>query len=817
MLKISFDGPLDIATGKTRKTANWKNTKLLWSELVARLTKTHRTAETYADYMAFKRDKQDEIKDVGGFVGGYLVNGKRKKGSVAHRQIITLDIDSGTGDEWGNFGLLNGCAACIYSTHKHSADTPRYRLVIPLSREISADEYEPICRRIAADIGIEAFTDTTTYQEYRLMYWPSTSSDGLFFSDQQDGSWLDPDTVLATYRNWKDVSEWPAGNFETEQVRRDIKKQEDPLEKRGVIGAFCRTYGIAEVIEKYLPDVYTEGTEGRYTYIHGSTGNGAVVYEDKWLYTHHGSDPCSGKLCNAFDLVRVHKFGHLDDNTDQVGVKLPSFKAASAFCADIPEVRSLVARERIEEAKYDFSQVEDQEPEDPQEEPANDDWTKLLKIEPKGNVIMNTIENVTLILENDKRLKGRFAMNDFEKREVVLKALPWRILTKDTRYLDDSDDANLRNYLESVYDITTVSKIKDALDIVVARHKFHPVKNYLDPLVWDGEERVSTLLIDYLGAEDNEYTRTVTCKTLVAAIARIYKPGIKFDTVLSLAGEEGVGKSELISRLGGPWFSDSFSFHMLNSKEANEQVQGAWIIEIAEMSGLNNAETEASKSFISRQEDRYRIAYGKRLSYFPRQCIFIGSSNKDDFLKRIAGNRRFWPVKILVEEPAKSVFDDLTVDQVKQVWAEAVELYKAGETLHLSKEMQAVAKEVQLEFTEVDEREGIIRAFLNRRLPDNWESLDLQQRRSYIHNDDDVITAEPGTVKRTRVCAAEIWCELFNGYTATMTTTNTKFIHTAMHNITGWKKAKGNLLFRLYGRQRGYYLPGQDKQFLFQK
>lgn len=395
-------------------------------------------------------------------------------------------------------------------------------------------------------------------------------------------------------------------------------------------------------------------------------------------------------------------------------------------------------------------------------------------------------------------------MNDFEKREEIRGGLPWRKLTKEKRYMMDSDDANLRNYLESVYQVNSAAKIKDALDIVIARHSFHPVKDYLQGAVWDGVPRVDTLLIDYLGAEDNQYTRVVTRKTLVAGVARIFTPGIKFDTVLSLAGEEGKGKSELIARLGGPWFSDSFSFHMLNSKEANEQVQGSWLIEIAEMSGLSNAETEASKSFISRQEDRYRVAYGKRLSYFPRQCIFIGTSNRDDFLKSVYGNRRFWPVKTLVSEPTKSVFD-LTPAEVRQIWAEALQLHNEGEPLHLSTEMQEEAKHVQRRFTETDDREGMIYAFLNKKLPEKWEEMDISERRSYLQGGDGLIEVAEGTVRRTRVCAAEVWVELFNGNAGNMATHNTKFIHAALLKAPGWNRAPGNLLFKWYGKQRGYF------------
>ena len=803
MLKISFDGPLDIATGKTRKTANWKNTKLLWSELVARLTKTHRTAETYADYMAFKRDKQDEIKDVGGFVGGYLVNGKRKKGSVAHRQIITLDIDSGTGDEWENFGLLNGCAACIYSTHKHSRDTPRYRLVIPLSREISADEYEPICRRIAADIGIEAFTDTTTYQEYRLMYWPSTSSDGLFFSDQQDGPWLDPDTVLATYRNWKDVSEWPAGNFETEQVRRDIKKQEDPLEKRGVIGAFCRTYGIAEVIEKYLGDVYTEGTEGRYTYVHGSTGNGAVVYEDKWLYSHHGSDPCSGKLCNAFDLVRAHKFGLQDTGEGDKD----SIKQMQRLCLKDKEVIGTLGREKWEEAKEDFQPVAGvevgEQVEDTTITEADLEYLKEMEADKQGG-FLSTIGNIYRFLNNDKGIKGKLYFDEFENWLKIKGNLPWRVVRPETRDFSDDDTDCLKYRLEG-YGIP-FTHLQSALAMIRNDNKIHPVRDYINGLVWDGEDRLDTLFIDYLGADDNEYVRSATRKTFVAAVARVFEPGCKFDTVLTLVGEEGIGKSQIIYRMAGmgKWFSDSLG--NIHDRSGMESLRGVWLMEIAELAGFSRADEEAIKRFISSPVDVYRPAYGRQQVRYPRQCVFIATSNTEDFLKGAHVHRRFLPVGTDTDLATKDLFKDLTENEIGQIWAEAFTYYQAGESLDLSKEVKQLAAKVREKHTEVDDRAGMIRDYISKKLPVEWEKLNVNNRTEFIKTGKitDFDYELEGTEDRRYVCVQEIWCELFERKRSEMTRQNTKFIHDILKKTKGWYRMQKLKRFSDYGPVIGY-------------
>ncbi|WP_217902234.1 hypothetical protein [Siphonobacter sp. BAB-5385] len=305
---------IDIAIGKHRNDEVWKNKSVEWSEFVERCSKTHRTAEKLAVYLAAPKTRQDEIKDVGAFVGGYLANGRRKKDTVTHRQLITLDADFASTDLWSDFCLAYRCAAVVYSTHKHTPAKPRLRLIIPLDRPVSQDEFEAISRRVAGSLGIDQF-DHTTYQVNRLMYWPSTSADGEFVFHEQQGEFLEADSILSQYHNWQDTSEWPVSDSETAAIKTGIKRQGDPTEKEGVIGAFCRIYGIHEAIETFLSDVYEPcGIDNRYTYTGGTTAAGVIVYEDKWAYSHHGTDPTSGKLCNAFDLVRIHKFGYQDES-----------------------------------------------------------------------------------------------------------------------------------------------------------------------------------------------------------------------------------------------------------------------------------------------------------------------------------------------------------------------------------------------------------------------------------------------------------------------------------------------------------------------
>lgn len=799
-IKPAHDGTLEIATGKHRRETSWKNKKTTWGDLLVKLSKTHRTAETYAEYIASKKMRQDEIKDVGGFVGGYLAGGRRKGGSVSHRQLITLDLDFATAGVWDDFTMLYGNAAAMYSTHKHTPSEPRVRLVMPLDREVMADEYVAISRRIAETIGIEQM-DPTTYQPERLMYWPSTAKDAEYLFEWQDGSWISADSILATYTDWRDSSEWPMSKLESSIPMRAIKKQGDPLEKPGVVGAFCRTHTIAGAIEKYLSDVYEETViPGRWTYKEGSTAGGLVVYDDKYAYSHHGTDPVSGKLCNAFDLVRLHKFGPLDaDDADAVKVTaLPSYKRMIDLAVSDEQVSKQRSDELLQHALRDFTG----EPEDEETETAlgeaetSDEWRKELQLDSKGN-FANTIDNIRLILMHDPLLKGRIYLNEFEGRMIITRNLPWRKVTKNTRDFTDDDADCLAHYLEQCK--MPFNHIPKALATHRTKFKMHPVREYLDAQVWDGEPRVDSLFIDYLGAEDNLYTRTVARKALVASVARVFEPGCKFDNMPTLIGPEGVYKSTLIAKLGGEWFSDCLGD--VHGKEGMESLRGVWLMEIAELSALRKADQEAVKRFTSSTVDIYRPAYGKQLVRFPRQCTFWPTSNKYDFLAGPDKHRRFWPIKTRAQEPTKWVFEDLTPLEIGQIWAEAVHYYKAGETLYLPDDVAKLADAAREEHREVDDRAGIVEKYLSAKLPENWAELSMYDRRSFISGEG---IEEAGTVDREFVCVAEIWCEALGCMHRDMNAQNTKFIHDIMKKMPGWEATNTTKRFGAYGPQRAY-------------
>lgn len=772
---------MDIAiTNRSgRNTKNWKNIKMEWPAIKKRLSESLRTLETVQEYHAAEKKVQAEYKDHGGFVGGYLKDGRRLSTNVVHRSLICLDLDSAKDNTWEVIKSKYDFECLVYSTHSHKKDKPRLRLILPLSENVTADNYQAIGRRIADEIGMELF-DPTTFQAERLMYWPSTPKDGDFFYDTQTGPILDPQTILNTYVDPNDISAWPQHPGEQKILAKKAATQGDPTDKDGLIGAFCSAFNIYDALDEFLPDIYEPCGDGdRYTYIAGTSAAGAIVYDTNFMYSHHSTDPIQGQLCNSFDLVRIHKYGELD--VDHKGnATLPSFKKMIAFVSSLPQVAE-------EAVKADFSEFADT--------PEIDlSWRKLLTLDRQGNV-EETIPNFELIIDNDPRLKGKFYYDEFEDRTFGLLPLPWEDGDR-ARDLKDIDDSLLESFISKIYKIHHSSNIKKAFDNVCYRYKVHPVRDYLDKLTWDKTPRLEMLLTDFMGADNNEYTRTVIRKSLVACVTRIYVPGTKFDNAVILVGDEGIYKSTLISKLGGKWFSDSFMG--VAGLDAMQQLQGTWLMEMPELAGLKKADVTAIKSFLSKTMDKYRSSYGRRNNVHPRQTVFFGTTNERTPLKGDTGNRRFWPVA--VRGVSREKFDALDVDQV---WAEAKFYYSQKEDLDLPEHIKVQAKEIQKKHTESDSRLGIIANYLDMPVPENWDEMTRQERISYINSDKNDIRPE-GTILRDKICAAEIWMELLGGTFKDLTTWSTKSIHDNMAAMAGWETSINNLNFPIYGRQKAF-------------
>lgn len=795
---IQNNRKLTISTAGSRKSTYWPKSEILWSDFVDRLRVPVRSTETLDEYLAMPKNRQAELKDVGGFVGGSFTNDRRKSAYVQGRDLLTLDMDNipaGQTDEILKRVSGLGCASAVYSTRKHSGYAPRLRVIIPLDRTASADEYEPAARKVASLVGIE-FCDPTTFDACRLMYWPSCCKDAEYVFEVYDHPFCSLDGLLGMFGDWRNVAEWPQVPGSDAIERRRLARQEDPTTKKGLVGAFCRTYSITTAMDKFIPGMY-EPTDvpGRYTYTGGSTTGGAVVYDgDMFLYSHHATDPCSGLLVNAFDMVRLHLFGDKDmDAKDGTPTnKLPSFTAMSKLAKEDKDTTGLMIRERYEEAKEIFGS------ESKPETGEDLEWIRSLTRDGNGK-IEKTISNVTTVLEHDPLLKGRIVTDEFANCGMSLGALPWDGREEKRRWTD-VDYAGFYRYMETFYGITGREKLDNGLLITSSQNRINDVKKYLTGLKWDGRKRLDTLLSDYLGAEDNIYTRAVMRKSLCAAVARAVVGGVKYDYMPIFTGPQGIGKSTFLATLGREWFSDSLT--TFEGKEAAELIQGTWINEIGELTAMTRQETSAVKQFLSKTHDIYRAAYGRQTNKYPRRCVFFGTSNDNEFLKDSTGNRRFWPVDVGVNTAKKSIWDDLP-GEVDQIWAEAYTYWMLGEPLYMKGEAETLAKEQQENHRESHAKEGIIREFLEKKIPSDWDSYNLMKRRQFWSGSLKLPEGED-LVDREKVCAVEIWQECFMGDPKYMKRQDSTEINDILGCIPGWKRNKRARRYGFYGTQRGF-------------
>ena len=766
---------LSIAYGNNRQAKTWVNKTIQFDDLKERLKTTIRTTESAEEYAKMSRAQRDAAKDHGGFVAGVLKGGRRKIDTVEVRSMLALDGDRIDRAFLDNYESICPYTSALYTTHSSTNDNPRVRLVVPLTRDVTPEEFVAVSRYLADMLGIDYF-DECSYQPNQLMYWPSTPANGTFVYKETDGGWLDPDDILSKHPEWTDPTRLPTSSRESKANTVAQQKVQDPLAKEGVVGLFNRAYyPITKALEAFLSDVYEPtDNENRWHLITSGSMAGVEIKEDKFIYSHHAKDPAYLKLCNAFDIVRTHRFGDMDDKA--------SYKAMCDFAMQQDDVKMLAAAEKMADAQTDFTDGEDT------------DWMKKLQYEPRSTVLKNNLHNITLILQNDPLLQNIVFNQQLDGMEIK-GAVPWQHPSK---YWRDADDAQLISYVDSHYGTFSQRNYQIAVTKVSDDRSYHPIREYLDALSeWDKISRVDTLLIDYLGAEDNAYVRAVTRKTLCAAVRRVQEPGVKFDTMLVLNGPQGIGKSTLISRLAGEWFSDSLNLGDTKDKTAAEKLQGYWILEIGELAGLRKAEVETLRSFLSRQNDIYRAAFGRRATPHPRQCIFFGTTNAESgYLRDTTGNRRFWPVKTPGGGSKHSW--DITAEEIEQIWAEVLVYVKAGEKLHLAADIESLAKEEQREALESDEREGLVRDFLETLLPENWDSMDLFERRSFLSGVSNI--GAKGTVRRTRVCNMEIWCELFGKDQGNLGRAESNTL-AAMLTKLGWIRQEKKERVKLYGPQ----------------
>lgn len=429
-----------------------------------------------------------------------------------------------------------------------------------------------------------------------------------------------------------------------------------------------------------------------------------------------------------------------------------------------------------------------------------EEWNQLQSPEPswvsslrnQKGFIPSTHSNILTIFEQDAALRDAVAFNKFTQRPEVVAELPWR--KGEIGEWTDRDDAGLRVYLGQKYGVKGRELVDDCLTIHMQNHSYHPLKDYLESLEWDGTLRLSTLLVDWLGAEDSKLTRTVTCLFLVNAVNRIYHPGAKWDYMLITTGPQGIGKSTIIDRLGVGYATADLSD--LSNKDAMADLVGKWFVEMGELVQTKRADVETLKGFISRGVDDFRAPFGKRSQRYFRTCMFWGTSNESNFLKDITGNRRFWPIDC---KGGKKHPGDMTQDEVDQIWAEAYHYWKTDFIpFEVIKDIESELVGAQESHRDIDELVGALEEWLDRPIPENHYTIsDLRERaircRQYW-----------GTgVRRQKVCASEVYREMDYEFGPVLSHAVSIRIKQALRQVPGWKEMDGATIPG-YGRQRAF-------------
>ena len=413
---------LSIAYGNNRHAKMWTNKIITYHALRERLKVTIRTPESAEEYARLPKAQRDMAKDHGGFVAGVLKGGRRKIDTVESRSMVALDGDRIDVEFLNNYETIAPYASVLYTTHSHTEDKPRVRVIYPLTRDVTPEEFVAVSRYLAQMLGIDYF-DECSYQPNQLMYWPSTPSNGVFVYKEANKNWLNPDDILDAHPEWTDPTRLPTSSGESKANTTNVQKVQDPLEKEGVVGLFNRVYfPIDLAIDEFLSDVYEPtDIEDRYHLIESNSMAGVEIKDGgKFVYSHHAKDPAYLKLCNAFDIVRIHKFGDDDEKK--------SYQQMCEFVLTLEKVKVFDLEEKRKLAGEDFAK--------------DSDWRTLLRYQPRSKVLENSVWNEMLVLNNDADF-ANFAFNEMANRIQITGSVPWE-RPSGNEFWRDADTAQLK-------------------------------------------------------------------------------------------------------------------------------------------------------------------------------------------------------------------------------------------------------------------------------------------------------------------------------------------------------------------------------------
>jgi hypothetical protein len=762
---------LACATAAKRNSAHWQNTTVTWGELL--------------DWLSLP----DNVKECGNYVLGTLnpttvkhgpnaepcTNLHRNKMAIIRRGALTLDLDSPAPNFPELVEMTLPYAYAMHTTFSHSPGAPRYRLIIPLDREVSPDEYVAAAEAVMQLLGHDNF-DPGSSQPERYMFKPSTPNPAEYESHVQDGPPATADDLLADFD--PDLSHMPLPG--------PSRGKRNPDDLAGVVGAFNRAYqDWQELITQYeLP--YEPAGAGRWALAGARSVAGmGIVGDTGFVYSHHVTDPAYGEVRSAFDLVRVHMFSNLDAEAEPGTPinKLPSYKAME----ELASIDFNVTAEMVgDDFKDEMGQILE-----------GSEWVTDLQ-RTRNGVLKDVEFNWNLLREKDPVLRSVF-FNQMTQAEEFDPLPPWR--SGGSPQVTKTDVSEFMFYVERLYGNgyrPPRGTAEAVIEGAAKRRNLHPVEEYLKSLEWDGEARLE----ECLPCAPTAYSRMVARKCLVAAVARVFEPGVKWDHTLIFHGPEGLGKTWWMEQMSKGWTAPVVN---VNDKDTLINLQRSWIATSDEGGSMRKADMEALKEFLTRRVDVFRAPYDRTAVEHPRRCVVWGTTNDDVFLRRQEGNRRFLIVKV----QERVDFNRMTDEYVDQLWAEAVHLYRQGEVLlFLSEEESAMAEKERSAFVEEgDGLEGIISHWLNSPVPEDWDFMSIAKRQDWQVNRE---FYSPATGRLDVVCGPQIWVEALGREAGTYHRNDLLNIGKAMRSL-GWEPSQEKVHVPQYGPHNAYIRPDLDE------
>jgi hypothetical protein len=787
-VNINNDHVFDVTTAPKRDSLHWEDSQVTWAELIDWMEHPART-KACGNYVLGKFQKttaRHPVRPPAEPVD--CTDLHRTKRAIVSRGALTLDVDHPEPDFKERVQQLTH-ALIIHTTYSSTVEEPRYRLIVPLSRDVTPDEYHAAAGALMQQLGVESF-DPGSVQPERYMFRPSESSSNLFWYDVQAGPLADVERLLEDFQPDLSILPLPKPN----------RSKRNPFEIDGTIGYFNQAYeNLDELIAEYdLP--YEQSSEGRYALVGATAAAGMGEVTPGLFFSHHANDPAYGQTCSAFDLVRLHLFGDLDEKAKPATPinKLPSTLAMLDLASGDQKVQAMVWSSTGFDVVADEVEAAIADDGSGPTPTVVSDWRMGFSTNNRTGFPTDDIHNWDLIAKHDPVIQGLY----YDELSLCLRTdrdLPWRTMGAKPGF-DKADESALANHIERSYRLKASDQTITRMLAEGPRNRYvNPVVDYLNSLTWDGTARVEECLP---GVVPTDYTRMVARKSMTAAAARMLQPGVKWDHMLMIVGTEGLGKSRWIEMVAKGY---STNLGPIKDTSTLQNMQGNWIITSDEGHSMRKADFDALKEFITRTHDKFRMPYDRESVDYPRRCVIWGTTNDPAFMKKQEGNRRFLPV--VATQPV----DDnlLTEEYVDQLWAEAVHLYRAGEPLWLNKEENALAGEVREDHMEDDPLPGEVEAFLNRELPSNWNDLGRMDQQMWLESPDNVINASLELVQLDVVCTAMVWDGLGNRNKARPG--ETRPLVKVLDETPGWVKLPKQVTVGKHGKQTAWKrIPTED-------